>query len=147
VYLKHNQIAQFRNDFEPEVCPVFNEWVKDWHLDHDHQTGLVRGVLSRNANVLLGKIENHFFSMCQGDKDELPEILRRIADYLDWPPMDVLHPVGLTQLTKRFARDLTVKEQVALLKELGADDENLNACKNEKTRKAYYRQLMIQKYN
>ena len=58
MYLKHNQIAQFREDFTPEECPVLLRESNDWCLDHDHQTGLVRGVLSREGNSLLGKVEN-----------------------------------------------------------------------------------------
>lgn len=147
MYLKHNQIATFREDFKPELCPILMDDKDDWCLDHDHQSGLVRGVISRNANAMLGKVENYFFGMCQGNKEDLPEVLRRMADYLDFPAMDVLHPVGLTQLTKRFERNLTVKEQRALLSELGAIDEDIECCKNQKQRTAFYRQLLINKHN
>tara|TARA_R110002153_G_C13159817_1_gene482931 strand:+ start:428 stop:886 length:459 start_codon:yes stop_codon:yes gene_type:complete len=147
MYLKHNQIAQFREDFTPEECPVLLRESNDWCLDHDHQTGLVRGVLSREGNSLLGKVENFYLNMCRGKKSDLPIVLRAMADYLDFPAMNVMHPVGLTQLVKRFGRDLTASEQVDKLKGLGADEENLDACKNEKTRKLYYRQLLIQSYN
>jgi hypothetical protein len=147
MYLTHNQVARFREDFTPEECPILLRKSDDWCLDHDHQTGLVRGVISREGNSMLGKVENFYFKMCKGDKEDLPLVLRAMADYLEFPAMNVLHPVGLTQLTKRFSRGLTASQQLDLLKELGGLDEILEACNNTKTRKAYFRQLMIQKHN
>jgi hypothetical protein len=43
----------------------------DWHVDHDHETGAVRGVLCRWCNLTLGNAKENV------------NRLRRAADYLD----------------------------------------------------------------
>lgn len=43
-------------------------------VDHDHATGVVRGLLCGSCNLALGKLQDS------------PEILRRLADYLESPP-------------------------------------------------------------
>ena len=80
-------------------CPILASQKDDWVVDHDHQTGMVRGVISRQANSLLGKVENFYIRMCKGDKEDLPGVLDAMATYLEQETLDVLHPVGLTQLT------------------------------------------------
>ncbi len=65
-------------------------------LDHQHKkglggTGLCRGVIDANINVFLGKIENN----CKRygiSLEELPKILRNIADYLEKPHLPYIHP-------------------------------------------------------
>ena len=60
--------------------------------------------------------------------------------------LDVLHPVGLTQLTRKFANSLTSAEQVSELKDLGASEGDLASCKNQKQRKELFRKLTKNKY-
>jgi len=140
-YLPSNKLAEWRNANKPKHCPILNDRQSDWVVDHDHKTGMVRGVISRVGNSLIGKIENFLKSRAGADPKDFPKILRNIADYLEQPNTDVLHPVGLTQLTKRFLNNLTADEQFAVLRDLGGDEESLDACKNAKHRAAYYRQL------
>lgn len=56
-----------------EVCDVCgeNRIGKGLHIDHDHKTGEVRGVLCHGCNLALGNIEDN------------PERLRALASYLE----------------------------------------------------------------
>jgi hypothetical protein len=57
------------------------------HVDHDHVTGTVRGVLCFTCNAALGQFQDD------------PEIIRRAADYLEgnvWQPIQVAP--GVSQL-------------------------------------------------
>ena len=145
-YLSQNKIKDYRDENKPKQCPVLKVRTDDWVLDHDHQTGLVRGVISRQANSLLGKVENFFLRMCKQDKSNLPGVLRAMASYLERETLDVLHPVGLVQLTKKFKNSLTASEQVAELKSIGATNQEIESCCNEKQRCKLYRELTKNKY-
>lgn len=145
-YLPQNKLAEWREANKPSRCPILGGRTQDWVVDHDHKTGMVRGVISRVGNSLIGKIENFLTSRCRQKPESFPKILRNIADYLERKDTDVLHPVGLTQLTKRFVQTLTSQEQYAVLRDLGGDEESLEACKNAKHRAAYFRQLTKYKY-
>ena len=145
-YLPQNKIKEFRERNKPLCCPILASQKDDWVVDHDHQTGLVRGVISRQANSLLGKVENFYIRMCKGDKEDLPGVLDAMATYLEQETLDVLHPVGLTQLTKKFKNSLTAAEQVVELKDLGATKKELESCSNEKQRCELYRKLTKKYY-
>jgi|TARA_B110000483_G_scaffold49470_1_gene61537 hypothetical protein len=145
-YLPQSKIKEFRERNKPLCCPILASKKDDWVLDHDHQTGMVRGVISRQANSLLGKVENFYLRMCKGDKEQLPGVLDAMAAYLEQETLDVLHPVGLIQLTKRFKNSLTAAEQVVELRVLGATKKELESCSNEKDRCKLYRELTKKYY-
>ena len=68
----------------------------DGCLDHQHRkrlkgTGQIRFVLCRNCNAYLGKVENNSIRFCIG-LENLPDRLRRIADCLEMPHLDYIHP-------------------------------------------------------
>lgn len=46
-------------------------------VDHDHETGVVRGLLCHKCNTAIGLLRDD------------PEVLRRAADYLDRPPFNI----------------------------------------------------------
>ena len=142
-YLPQNEIKEYRDANKPSRCPILFIRTSDWVLDHDHQTGMVRGVISRQANSLLGKIENFFRTRCVHAEKALPDVLRRMADYLEFP-QGPFHPVGVRQLTKRFSR-AAVTVQKELLQQLNADSAAVAGCKNTKQRVKLYRKLLIAK--
>ena len=145
-YLSQNQIKEFRDGNKPISCPILDIKTQDWVLDHDHQNGMVRGVISRQANSLLGKVENFYLKMCKGEKENLPNTLEAMAAYLEQETLDVLHPVGLTQLTKKFKYSLTAHEQALELKAIGGSEADIGSCKNQKQRAELYRNLIKNKY-
>jgi len=145
-YLSQDKVKKYREENAPKRCPILDIVTDDWVLDHDHDTGMVRGVISRQANSLLGKVENFYFKMCKGEKYFLPLTLEAMAKYLYEAKTKVLHPVGLTQLTKRFIRTLTSAEQTAELERIGASKKELEKCSNEKDRAKLFRKLIKIKY-
>ena len=146
-YLPQNKVNEYREAHKPVSCPILDIKTDDWVLDHDHQTGLVRGVISRQANSLLGKVENFYLKMCKGQKEQLPNTLEAMASYLEQETLDVLHPVGLTQLTKKFKYSLTAHEQALELKSIGGSEADIGSCRNQKQRAELYRNLIKNKYN
>lgn len=68
--------------------------------DHDHKTGLMRQVLHRSCNSLLGEIENK--SVRYGVKN-LREFLQGVRGYLDYHKEDrtsLIHPTYKTKEEK-----------------------------------------------
>jgi len=141
MYLTNKDIKKWRQANKPRHCPILTSRRSDWVVDHNHHSGMVRGVISRVSNSLLGKVENYLYRRCGANPEDFPKILRNMADYLDQKDTDVLHPVGLTQLTKRFRHGLTSSEQVAVLRDLGGDEDGIKRCNNALDRANYYRQL------
>lgn len=53
------------------VCGVGYSGAREWHIDHNHSTGYVRGLLCSHCNLMLGH-----------SKDS-PRILRAAAEYIE----------------------------------------------------------------
>jgi len=140
-YLKQTEIKSYREKHKPTCCPILSIKTDDWVVDHDHQTGMVRGVISRQANSLLGKVENFYLGMCKGDKEFLPVTLEAMASYLETSQTEVLHYAGLTQLKNKFKNSLTADEQRETLVDIGASKEQLATCSNQKHRAELFRKL------
>ena len=83
-------------DEQEGECPICGLPVDAPCLDHSHKkrvkgTGLIRGVLCRSCNTLLGKIENNCLRYKVSHK-ALPLVLRNMACYLERPHKNILHP-------------------------------------------------------
>ena len=146
MYLPQNKLKSWRVKHQPKACPLLLRKTSDWVVDHCHQSGMVRGVVSRVGNALLGKIENFAYGRCQISHSHLPAVLRGIADYLEQEQLDVLHPVGLTQLCRRF-KALTSEKQKGILVDLGAKRIQLMECSNASERIKLFRELTKQRYD
>jgi len=58
-------------DAQGGKCPVCGDVLKNGHLDHDHRTGQLRGLLCKGCNIGLGFLRDD------------PATLRRAADYCE----------------------------------------------------------------
>jgi len=71
-------------------------------LDHDHNSGKIRGVLHRGCNALLGKIENNYRRCGIAD---LHAFLNGCSPYLKGPQHGDFHPSYRTEEEKRLRRN------------------------------------------
>jgi hypothetical protein len=145
-YLPVNKLAEWRKANEPSECPILKTKTNDWVVDHDHLSGEVRGVISRQANTLIGKMENIYTSMCKGDPNALPDVLENIAAYLRKEDSKILHPVGLNQLTSRFKNNLLKDDQCFLLHLLGASHSEIDSYNNISKRVKAFKKLLKEFY-
>lgn len=57
------------------VCAICGSpdprWTKAWHVDHDHRSGFIRGILCQGCNLLVGMSRDR------------ADVLRQAADYLE----------------------------------------------------------------
>lgn len=73
-------------------CALCNEpIVDDAVLDHDHKTGLLRKVLHRGCNSMLGKIENNM-PRSRITIERLDAICQNLITYISTKHTDVIHP-------------------------------------------------------
>lgn len=85
-------------------------------LDHDHGTGIVRGVLHRGCNSLLGKVENNYRRY---GVRSLDAFLAGTANYLGLHITDrtgLIHPTHKTEEEKRVARNAKARKTRAAKK-------------------------------
>lgn len=105
VNIKSSEIPKVREVLLKEqegICPICEQIVNSPCLDHKHSTktkgiteidGMVRKVICRACNSLIGVIENNHkrFGISE---DDLPTMLKNISTYLaEQPYTNILHPV------------------------------------------------------
>lgn len=84
-------------------------------LDHCHKSGFVRGVLCRNCNGVLGKIEN----LATRAKKDLTHItwlgnaVEFLKDTSKAPAYDYIHPTHKTEAEKRALRNKRARQRRA----------------------------------
>jgi len=109
-------ILQKRQNFQCALCPTALT-VRTGCLDHDHYTGLIRGVLCRNCNGIEGKVKN---LSIRGRRTLPPkDYIRNIAAYWEVHEHDrtgLIYPSHLTTDEKRIKRNTKVRKTRAKLK-------------------------------
>jgi hypothetical protein len=94
---------------------------EDTHTDHSHDDEqLVRGVLYRQTNMVLGKIENLRLRYLYWYDGSLSDFLRLAADYLDQEKDTRYRHPGWIKKVKTLFKKLNAANQNAVLKELGS---------------------------
>ena len=97
--LKTTQIKAYRETQllnQDHKCALCGEnIIEDAVLDHCHKTGLIRQVLHRGCNSMLGKIENSM-PRSRVDIRRLEGIAHNLVNYLTQIHTDVRHPTHLT---------------------------------------------------
>jgi len=114
--LKQSELAEFRTQLweaQGKRCALSGEplLLSDAVVDHNHTTGEVRGVLSRGANSMLGKIENHMRIAKLNTPAKLAKFLAGVVPYIyNHAKHDVMYPTHKTPDEKRIARNTKARK-------------------------------------
>jgi len=147
IQLNSKDISRIRAEIlriQNGTCPICLKTITDPCLDHSHKkrikgSGLVRGVLGRNCNSFVGKIENHA-KRFGFTNQELPEILRSIASFLEKEPYPFIHPtekpkekkIGkrfFEKIQKEFIKKYPKKKPLVFPKSGKLNKQLQNLCK------------------
>jgi hypothetical protein len=141
-YLTQKKLKEYRDSTKLLQCPIFMCLLDDKVVDHDHDTGMVRGVIHRQANAFEGKCYNAWKRYAKNNTEiSFVQTLRNMADYLEKGGTQYLHPTGLVQLGKRFAR-LRKHDQEFALKKFGVKKDEINSCNNSQDRVKLYKNVL-----
>lgn len=137
---------QILND-QNECCLITDVLLqsKDAVLDHDHETMFVRGVIHRQANAALGKIENIYKRyLAHWYNGDLTDFLADAIEYIDGTRFNqtYYHPHWIKKCKTEFNK-LNEREKSLVLKRMGIET-TLNNSKERKL--AFGKALMTKKY-
>lgn len=138
-------VREVREELYNGVCELTGQKTdfKDTVLDHDHDTQAVRGVLHRQSNAMLGKIENNFKRYIGWwYNSSLSDFLRAAAAYLEnsaTTELGILHPSWIKKCKAEFNK-LNEVSKSRVLKAM-----NLEDGKNSAERKAIFNKGLLTK--
>lgn len=105
--LKYKEVAVYRAEQlkrQQYRCALCKDLVlDDAVLDHDHKTGLIRQVLHRGCNSMLGKIENNM-PRSKMTIERLEEFAGQLIEYIKTQHTEVLHPTYKTKEERKMGR-------------------------------------------
>jgi hypothetical protein len=106
--LKHSEIRDWRIrqlGTQDYFCALCGDSIEPTEavLDHDHKTGLIRQVLHRGCNSMLGKIENNM-PRSKMTMERLEEFAGRLVEYIKTQHTEVLHPTYKTPEERKMGR-------------------------------------------
>jgi len=122
IRVKQSEVKPLRDKIladQDGVCPLCKTIIKEGeaHLDHNHETGMIRSVLCQKCNLLEGTMLYRF---------KRSGHVARGTDYVDWveqllgylkqEPTEYEHPSLMSDKWKKFKR-LTKVAQVRILTE------------------------------
>ena len=103
--LKYTEVKTYRTQQIQEqnnCCALCGEEIiDDAVLDHDHKTGLIRQVLHRGCNAMLGKIENNM-ARNRMTQQRLAKWAVNIVQYISKTHCDLIHPTHLTKEERKM---------------------------------------------
>ena len=141
-YLAQKDLAKWRKENTPHFCPLLNCEHNNWVVDHCHNTGMVRDVVSSEGNAFLGRIENAHKRLSKNARGcSLSVVLRSMANYLERNSTNLLHPEGFRQLYKRFSR-LNKYTQLDILMKVGIKRDLIQSANNSNERTKLYKQYL-----
>lgn len=121
--LTRTELAAFREEQwlkQDKRCRLSGRRIElaDAVVDHCHKTGVVRGVLHRGVNSMLGKIENHRQIAGMREDSVLHQMLTKAVPYISRADLfcDVMYPTHKTEDEKRVARNAKARKTRATRK-------------------------------
>ncbi len=96
--LKHSEVKELREsilfDDQNAICPLCGNLIypEDAALDHDHDTGQIRGVLHNVCNSYEGMVKHKFVRSGAHKKTSLINYLSNLIEYLQKEQYPILHP-------------------------------------------------------
>lgn len=107
IYLTQKQMDALRKQqyvIQDCCCAVLGLSIpfRECVFDHRHRKkgeplggveglGLLRGVISKKVNTFEGKVKRWYIRAGLKDQIPLPELLRRLADYIETPPIEQIY--------------------------------------------------------